>query len=371
MRDDQIVLGQVGYGYWGPNILRNLMECREAEVKYVCDKKPEQLTKAQRRYPSIIVTQDFRDLLNDPEVDGVLITTTVSTHYELARAALLARKHVFVEKPLASTVGTAEELVALAKAQSRTLMVGHTFEYSPPVIKIKELIDAGELGEIYYVSSSRVNLGLHQRDVSVIWDLAPHDFSILLHWLDEEPAHISAYGRACVQPGVADVAFVNLSFQSGTVAQVQLSWLSPIKLRRTVIVGSKKMLLYDDTESVEKVKLFDHGVNPIEPNSFGEFQLSYRTGDILSPRIETHEPLYMETKHFCECIMTGRTPRSDGWDGLRVVRALERADASLKENGNLAGGKDRNGDGRERSWDGSSEFESEKRAVLFAVKGRK
>jgi len=313
------------------------MECNEALVKYVCDKDRSRALKAGARFPSVTLTEDFSDVIADREVDAVLVATPIATHYELTRRALAAGKHVFVEKPMTSSGKEAEMLIALARERNLTLMVGHTFEYSPPVVKAKQLIDSGELGDIYYVSSSRVNLGLHQPDMSVIWDLAPHDFSILFHWLGEEATQIAAFGRSCVGNRVPDVAFVNLTFESGAVAQVQLSWLSPIKLRRTIVVGSRKMLMYDDTEAVEKVKVFDHGVSTPQPNSFGEFQLSYRTGDIVSPHLENSEPLQIEAKHFLDCVANGRRPQTDGLCGLRVVRALERAEASLKQNSYYVG----------------------------------
>jgi predicted dehydrogenase len=332
MRDGKIVVGQVGYGYWGPNLLRNYMECREAIVKYVCDRSEDQLARVHAKYPAVGLTREYSDLLNDEEIDAILIATPISTHFNLASQALKAGKHVFVEKPLAANSKDAKALVDLAKKVGRKLMVGHTFEYSAPVVKIKELIDKGELGNIYYISSSRINLGLHQSDVSVIWDLAPHDFSMLFYWLGAEPTNVSAFGRACAHPEIADVAFINLAFGSGVVAEVQLSWLAPVKLRRTLIVGDRKMLLYDDTESVEKIKVFDHGVNIEDPDTFGEFQLTYRTGDIVSPRLDIREPLLVEARHFLECIKTGCTPRTDGYNGLRVVKALEKADSSLLSN---------------------------------------
>lgn len=324
------VIGLIGYGYWGPNLLRNYAEVPGARVKWVCDFDERRQRLAKSRYPSVSVTRDTDDVLSDPEVDAILVATPISTHHSLAMQALRRGKHVFVEKPLAASADQAEELVAAAEDAGVTLMVGHTFEFSPPVIKIKELLDAGELGEIYFIASSRVNLGLHQKDVSVVWDLAPHDLSILFYWLGEEAIDVSAFGRYCISSRQADVAFVNLGFASGAVAELQLAWLSPVKLRRTLIVGSQKMLLYDDTESVEKVKIFDHGVDLDEPGSFGEFQLSYRTGDILSPRLDAHEPLFEEAKHFIECVQSGARPRTDGQSGLRVVRALERADLSLQ-----------------------------------------
>lgn len=329
VREAEVTVALVGYGYWGPNLLRNYMELPEVNVAWVCDRDASKLAKAKTRYPTVTVTQDYDDVLTDPLVKAVVIATPISTHYGLARRALLAGKHVFVEKPLTASVVEAEALVELAELRGQVLMVGHTFQFSPPVMRIKEIIDSGELGNVYFIASSRVNLGLHQRDVSVIWDLAPHDFSILFEWLGEEPVQVSAVGRACVRPDIPDVAFVTLRFPSGAVAECQLSWLSPVKLRRTLVVGSKKMLVYDDTEAVEKVKLYDHGVNVVEPGSFGEFQLAYRTGDILSPHLEMSEPLRVEASHFVECVRTGQRPKTDGRSGLAVVRALERAQASL------------------------------------------
>jgi predicted dehydrogenase len=326
---EKITVGLVGYGYWGPNLLRNYMELQSAEVKWVCDRDPEKLAKARSRYPSVQTTQDLDVLLGDPEVDAVLIATPISTHFPLAEKALMAGKHVFVEKPLASSIREAQALTELAAQLSLTLMVGHTFEFSPPVNHIKDIIASGELGDVYFVTSSRVNLGQHQRDVSVIWDLAPHDFSMMFSWLGEEPVQVSAVGRGCVRENIPDVAFVTLRFASGVVAECQLSWLSPVKLRRTMVVGSRKMLLYDDTEPVEKIKVFDHGVHVVDPKSYGEYQLTYRTGDILSPRVSSGEPLQLEAKHFVESVLSGSRPRTDGRNGLRVVRALERAQSSL------------------------------------------
>lgn len=332
MRDDKKI-ALIGFGYWGPNLLRNYMELKGVEVVWVCDKNAQRLALANSRYPSVLLTEDVQDVLSDPHVDAVVIATPISTHYALSKAALEAGKHVFVEKPMTADSREARELVGLARNRGLTLMVGHTFEYSPPVMMIKQIIDSGELGDVYFVASSRVNLGLHQRDVSVIWDLAPHDLSILFYWLGEEPTQVHAFGRSCLDGCHPDVAFVNLGFASGAVAEMHLSWLSPVKLRRTMVVGSKKMLLYDDTESVEKVKLYDHGVSrTVEPGSFGEFQLSYRTGDIISPHLETSEPLRMEALEFLECINTGRASRTDGMSGLRVVRTLELAEESLRAN---------------------------------------
>ena len=244
-----------------------------------------------------------------------------------------AGKHVFVEKPITTEAGQARELLELAADNGLTLMVGHTFVFSPPVRKVKEIIESGDLGDVHFITSSRVNLGLHQRDVSVVWDLASHDLSILYYWLGEAAETVYVTGRGCVSPAIPDVAFVNLRFPSGVVADITVSWLSPVKLRRTMVVGSKKMLLYDDTESVEKVKLFDHGVDFKDPETFGEFQLSYRTGDIVAPKLESIEPLFAESTHFLECIEANCRPITDGLAGLRVVASLEAAEKSLHNGG--------------------------------------
>jgi len=331
--DPPLRVALVGYGYWGPNLLRNYMELPEAWVSWVCDPRPEALEKASTRYPAVPTTTDLAEVLADDSVDAVLIATPISTHHPIAKAALEAGKHVFVEKPMTADTAQACELVELAAARGLTLMVGHTFVYSPPVRKVKALIDAGELGDVYFITTQRVNLGLHQKDVSVVWDLAPHDLSILYYWLGEAATTTNVTGRACIATGIPDVAFINLRFPSGIIAEIQASWLSPVKLRRTIVVGSEKMLVYDDTENVEKVKLFDHGVDFQEPSDFGEFQLSYRTGDIVSPKVQGHEPLWLEASHFVHCARTGETPETDGWAGLRVVASLEAAQASLDQGG--------------------------------------
>jgi len=323
----------IGHGYWGPNLLRNYMELSEPEVKWVCDLRPEQLAKVGARFPGIQLTEDYSEVFADPAVDAVLVATPISTHHAIAKAALEAGKHVFVEKPMTSDPGDARELIDLAAAKSLTLMVGHTFVFSPPVRKVKELIEAGALGDIYFITTQRVNLGLHQKDVSVIWDLAPHDLSILYYWLDEHACAVSVYGRGCIVPEIPDVAFINLKFPSGVVAEIQVSWLSPVKLRRTIVVGSKKMLVYDDTENVEKVKIFDHGVDFKDPSDYSEFQLSYRTGDIVAPKISGAEPLCLEAQHFMHSIADGQRPITSGEQGLQVVSSLEAAEASLRAGG--------------------------------------
>jgi predicted dehydrogenase len=322
----------VGLGYWGPNLVRNVHELDHAELIAVCDLDEERLALVGHRYPTIGRSTRYSDIVADPEVEAILIATPVSTHYRLGMEAIAAGKHVFIEKPLATSTFEGMQLAAAAKAASVTIMPGHTFLYSPPVTAIHELVAAGELGELLFVSSSRVNLGLHQSDVSVVWDLAPHDFSILRFWLGETPTHVSATARACVVPSIPDVAFINLEFGSGTIAHVELSWLAPSKLRRTTIVGSKKMVVYDDTSN-EPVRVFDSGVMPRQPETFGEYRMTYRTGDILSPRIDVAEPLSLQLRDFCASIRSGSTPRSSIAVGLEVVRMMEAVDLSLARGG--------------------------------------
>jgi predicted dehydrogenase len=323
----------LGVGYWGPNLVRNLIENPLCSEVAICDLDVGALGKIARRYPGVRVTSEPRELLEAPDIDAVMISTPPKSHYELARQALQHGKHVFVEKPFTLASNDGRELIALARQRQRVVMVGHTFEYSPPVRKIGEIIRRGELGKIFYISSTRVNLGLHQKDSSVLWDLGPHDLSMLLYWLDEMPTEVMATGKDFVQPGIPDVAFLFMRFGSGTIAHVQVSWLAPSKLRRTTIVGSSKMLVYDDTQNIEQVKIFDKGVSYRDPDTFGEYQLSYRTGDIVSPRLETYEPLQAEVTDFLQSIVEGREPLASGDHGLRVVRVLEAAERSLSNSG--------------------------------------
>jgi predicted dehydrogenase len=318
----------VGLGYWGPNLLRVLGDHPHAKVRWICDLDRERLTRYRRRVPSARITTHLARVLADPDVDAVIIATPVNTHYTLAVQALEAGKHVFVEKPLAPSSELADDLAALARSQDRILMCGHTFLYSPPVREVKRMLTAGTLGDIYFISSSRVNLGLHQRDVSVIWDLGPHDFSILLYWLSEMPISVRAVGRDSIVPGIADVAFVSLSFASGIIANVELSWLAPSKLRRTVLVGSERMVIYDDG-APEPVRLFDRGVVYRDPETFGEYHLSYRTGDVISPRIETNEPLGLELDDYVSAIRSGERMLFHTAVARSVVRIVEAADQSL------------------------------------------
>ena len=331
-RPPRPTLAVVGLGYWGPNLVRNLHELPDAQLVCVCDSNPAALEPIQLRYPALSATTSFDEVLAEPSIDAIVLATPVSTHYELGLRALRAGKHLFVEKPLAASSNEAAELIELADERGLVLMPGHTFLYSPPVDSIRELISGGELGDIYFISTSRVNLGLHQADVSVAWDLGPHDFSILRYWLEETPLHVSAMSRACVMPGTPDVAFINLQFPSGTVAHVELSWLAPSKLRRTTVVGSRKMVVYDDTSN-EPVRIFDSGVIPPNPESFGEYRLTYRTGDIVSPHVAAVEPLYLELQDFAASIRSGSRPRSSAELGLDVVRTIEAVDASLELDG--------------------------------------
>lgn len=322
----------VGLGYWGPNLVRVLHELPGTSLVAVHDTRSEAMAKITDRYPRVRAVEWFEDILEDDDIDAVAIATPVSTHHELAEAALESGKHVFVEKPLAASTEQAESLIDVANRQQRVLMPGHTFLYSPPVTLGRKLIRSGELGDIYFITTSRVNLGLHQRDASVVWDLGPHDFSILLYWLEELPVRISALSRGCIVPETPDVAFIDLEFASGTIAHVELSWLAPSKLRRTAIVGSRKMVVYDDTSS-EPIRIFDSGADLRDPETFGEFRLTYRTGDIVSPRVEVAEPLQLELADFRDAIRTGIEPRSAMQLGLDVVRIIEAVDRSLQEGG--------------------------------------
>lgn len=316
--------GLIGLGYWGPNLGRVLAQSQKSEFTAICDLDEARLERMRRQYSGTCTFTDL-DRFLDSDVDAVLIATPIGTHYEIARRALLAGKHVFVEKPLADTSLRAVELDAMATKLKRTLMAGHTFVYSPPVVKIKQLIESGALGDVHYLSFSRVNLGLYNKDVDVVWDLAVHDISILLYWLGEMPERACSFGRCCVQRAKRDVANLWYQFPSGPVAWCEVSWLSPQKMRRTCIVGSERMVVYDDTEPSEKVRIYDKGVSLRRPENFGEFQLSYRTGDMVAPHLSNAEPLLIEVDHFLECVESGQQPRTNGQFGVDVVRAVEMA----------------------------------------------
>lgn len=324
----------IGCGYWGPNQIRNFNQIPECTMKLCCDLDQKRLDHIKMLYPSINMTTKISDILDDDEIEAVGIATPVFTHFPIAKACLERGKHVLIEKPLASSTAQCLELIKLAKEKKRVLMVGHTFEYTAAVNKIREIIKSGELGEIFYISSVRVNLGLFQPDINVIWDLAPHDISIINYILDEEVISVNAQGKDHFKKGIEDVATLTLNYLNGPIAFIHNSWLDPNKIRKTTVVGSKKMLVYDDIETNEKIKIFDKGVEaPPHYDTFAEFQFSYRYGDILSPRIIEYEPLRFECNHFLECIRDKKKPRSDGYSGLKVVAILEASSESLKNGG--------------------------------------
>lgn len=326
-------LALVGLGYWGPNLLRAATDLEDVEVAVLCDTSPEALAKQARRHPWVRVTQQVDDVLLDESVDAVLVATPVQTHYEIARSCLQAGKHVFVEKPIATTSADCRDLISLAIERDLILMPGHVFLYSPPVVAIKELLDEGALGEIYFITSTRVNLGIHRSDSSVIQDLAPHDFSILHYWFGL-PSFARAIARDSVVPGLWDVAFIDLGYaDAGMLARVELSWLAPTKLRRTVLAGSRAMVVYDDT-ATEQVRIFDRGAI-FEPHNFGTHRagMAYRLGDVVSPHLDAAEPLSLELADFVASIRSGKQPRSDMRRGLDIVQIVEAAELSLVHNG--------------------------------------
>ena len=332
--DSTLGIAVVGFGYWGPNIVRNIMERPEFKLRGLCELDPARAAEFERRYPGIPV-RDLDDVLLDPRVRAVAIATPPNKHYTHVRRALLAGKDVLVEKPLATKAHEAEELVALARRTGRTLMPGHTFVYSPPVNKVRDLIRSGEVGDVYFVTSSRMNLGLYQRD-GVICDLAPHDLSILLYWLGRPVVCISAAGRSILRPGVCETAFLTIVFEGGVTANVQISWLAPRKVRQMTVVGSRRMVAYEDMSTDEAVRVYDRGLDFSDdeaPASFGEYQLTYRSGDIVVPRLEAAEPLSLELADFARAIRTGEEPLSSASLGLEVVRSLEAAHQSLQEGG--------------------------------------
>jgi len=329
----QVKVGVLGAGYWGPKLIRNFHEIPSADMAMVCDLRQDRLAHVRELYPAVRVTTDYQELLRS-DVEAVAIATPIPTHHRLAREALLAGKHVLVEKPLTANSEEAEDLVNLAEKRGLSLMVGHTFEYNPAVEYLRRIIAAGELGRIYYINATRVNLGIFQPDINVVWDLAPHDVSILLFILGMLPVNVSARGAAYVRPKIHDVAYLTLHFPNEIMADIRVSWLDPCKIRRITVVGSKKMVVYDDVEPTEKIKIYDKGVDvPPYSDTLEEFHLSYRYGDITTPAIPNVEPLRVECEHFLHCVRTGERPRSDGRDGLEVVRILEAATRSLLNGG--------------------------------------
>jgi predicted dehydrogenase len=330
-----INLGFVGYGYWGPNLVRNFYATVGAAVKKVCDCSLQRLETVKATYPSVDITQDYEELVKDPNIDAVVISTPVSTHFSLAKKALEEGKHLLLEKPMTATVKEAEELIGLAQRKQKVLMVDHIFLYTGAVRKIKKVIEDGELGNIYYFDSVRVNLGLFQHDVNVIWDLAPHDLSIMDYLLAKKPEAISAVGISHFG-NLENIAYITVQFPDNLLAHIHVNWLAPVKIRRTLIGGSKKMVVYDDNEPSEKVKIYDCGVTCIE-NKEDVYQMlvQYRTGDMLAPKLDTTEALKLMSKEFIDSINQNRKPFTDGEAGLRVTRLLEAANESLKEKGRV------------------------------------
>jgi predicted dehydrogenase len=326
-------IGVIGCGYWGPNLIRNFVEIPEADVAVVADLREARLAHIRGRYPGIQTTTDYRGLFS-MGLDAVAIATQPATHYAIARECLLNDLPVLVEKPLALTSQEAEELVRLAQLKGLVLLPGHTFEYNPAVRTLKRIIQSGELGDIFYINSVRANLGLFQRDLNVVWDLAPHDVSVLLYLLGTEPVSVGASGGSYVTHGVHDIAYLHLEFPGRVVAHVHVSWLDPCKVRRLTIVGSKKMAVYDDVDPAEKIKIYDKGVDlPPYTDTFEEFKLSYRYGDVLIPHIADAEPLRLECKDFVRSVAEGTTPECTGESGVKVIRILEAASRSLGNGG--------------------------------------
>lgn len=325
----------IGLGYWGPNLVRNFRSVLGDDLRICCDASADRVEAVRKNFPGLDGTTAYDDVLADPSITAVAIATPVDTHYPLAKAALEAGKHVLVEKPMAANVSEARELVALAAEQQRVLMVDHVFVFSPPVRKMKDLLDAGELGDLLFVDSVRVNLGKFQRDVNVVWDLAPHDLSIIDYLVGRSPVSVAAFGSAHTPNGQEDVAYVNLDYGDGLIANFHVNWLSPVKIRYTMLGGNRKSLIYNDLEPSEKIKIYDSGVTVHSDtlNDRREILVDYRTGDIWSPHVSQGEPLRTMAQHFVTCIREGQTPISDGRAGLRIVQLLDAAERSIKAQG--------------------------------------
>jgi len=336
-----IKLGIIGCGYWGPNLVRNFNSINGVEIAYCADLDENRLSHVKSLYQKIEITRDYNSILEDEEVEAVVIATPVETHYKIASDALKANKHVLIEKPITNNSKDAIELIRLAEKNKEILMVDHTFEYSAPVRKIKEILKSNELGKILTIDMIRVNLGLFQEKINVIWDLAPHDVSMLLYYLEETPLTASAIGQSYIRDGIEDDARITLEFKDKIVANMHVSWLDPCKTRRTTIVGNKKMLVFDDVAQDEKIKIYDKGVTiqknniPKQPyyDTYEQWVLTYRTGDVYAPKIENKEPLSVMAAHFIDCIKNSKKPLTDGYSGLRVVKVIEAAQKSLKNDG--------------------------------------
>ena len=329
-----INVAMVGCGYWGPNLIRNFISLADCRVKKLCDVDPQRLSHLKSLYPAVETTEDFSEIINDSDIDAVVIATPVRFHFKMAKAALKSGKHTFVEKPMASSVAECTKLVEIAEDKKLTLMVGHTFIYSAPVRRIKEIIESGDIGKVQYISCQRLNLGLFQKDINVAWDLAPHDISIILYIMTQQLVSVNCQGKAHVNDNIEDVTNMTLNFEDGGMAIIQSSWLDPNKVRKITVVGDKKMLVYDDLEPTEKIKIYDKRVEiPPHYDTFAEFQYAYHYGDMHAPYINMVEPLKVESQEFLDSIKNGTKPLSSGHDGLRVVEVLEASSRSLKQNG--------------------------------------
>lgn len=335
--DHPIRLAQIGAGYWGPNLIRHFVQSKDLSSFLICDQNQKVIAKVRDQYPGVHVAGDAKAVLCDPEIDAIVLATPAKTHYAMAREALLHGKHVLVEKPLACALTDAEDLVSLAREKGLILMVGHTFLYNDAVRMVKKYIDSGELGDIYYILSQRLNLGRIREDVNAWWNLAPHDVSIILYWLGEMPSKVQCKGMRFLQENIEDVVFANFDFPGGKSAHIHVSWLDPLKTRRMVIVGSKKMLVYDDVATEGKITIYNKGIDKCsglkdlpDIESYGQFQFMHWNGDIIIPHFKFREPLGVECRHFLECIRNGTPPLTDGQHGLDVVAVLEEAQRCLE-----------------------------------------
>jgi len=330
----ETVLGVIGCGYWGPNLIRNFSALPDCRVKWACDRERNRFDRLGTLYRDMNFTTEVERIISDAEVDAVVIATPVASHFDLAKRSLLAGKHVFVEKPMAGSTDHCKTLLDLANDGGLSLMVGHTFVYTAAVRKMKDLIDSGEIGRVLYINSQRLNLGLFQRDINVAWDLAPHDISIILYLLGQKPQSVNCQGYSCMGPGVEDVANLSITFANGVFASIQTSWLDPNKVRRMTVVGEHKMIVYDDTETLEKLKVYDKRVEaPSRYDTFGEFFYSYHYGGVYSPFLDQEEPLKTECRRFIQSFVEGVPSESDGARGLEVVSILEAAAHSLAQQG--------------------------------------
>ena len=324
----------IGCGYWGPNLVRNFFSLLDCAMKSVSDLDTNRLDHIKSLYPDISISKDYTGIIGDPAIQAVAIATPVRFHYEMAKLSLENGKHTFIEKPMASSVAECKELVRIAEKNNLVLMVGHTFIYSTPIRKIKQIVESGELGKIQYISCRRLNLGLFQKDINVAWDLAPHDISIILYIMGGMPESINCQGKAHVNPNIEDVTYMTLNFPENGLAIIQSSWLDPNKVREITFVGDKKMLVYDDIEPNEKIRIYDKSVDiPPHYDTFAEFQYSYHYGDMHCPYMKLTEPLKVECQHFIDCIKNNSTPLSDGREGLKVIQVLECASESIRKNG--------------------------------------